>query len=48
MIQDLKKEFPNDTIGYSDHTLPGEMDVLLYSVLFGAKILENILLLIKI
>ena len=41
MIQDLKKEFPNDTIGYSDHTLPGEMDVLLYSVLFGAKILEK-------
>lgn len=41
MIKGLKKEFPNITIGYSDHTLPGEMDVCLYSWLLGAQIIEK-------
>ena len=41
MIIDLKKNFTNATIGYSDHTLPGEMDVLIYSALMGAKIIEK-------
>ncbi len=41
MIKDLESKFPNLTIGYSDHTLPGNMDNLLYSSLLGAKIIEK-------
>ncbi len=41
MIIDLKKQFTNATIGYSDHTLPQEMDILIYSTLMGAKIIEK-------
>ena len=41
MIIDLKKHFKKATIGYSDHTLPGEMDILIYSTLMGAKIIEK-------
>lgn len=40
-IKELKKRF-NNTIGYSDHTLPSEnMDVLVASYLLGAKIIEK-------
>lgn len=41
MIKDLQLKFPNTIIGYSDHTLPGEMDVLIQSVLLGATIIEK-------
>ena len=41
MIQHLISQFPKNIIGYSDHTLPGNMDVLVYSYLLGAQILEK-------
>ena len=41
MIVDLKKRYRDLTIGYSDHTPPQQMDVLLYSSLLGAKIIEK-------
>ena len=41
MILDLKENFPSKTIGYSDHTLPKEMDTLLYSWLLGAEVIEK-------
>ncbi len=41
MIMDLKKKYPDELIGYSDHTLPGEMDVILYAHLLGAVIIEK-------
>ena len=41
MIKDLKKHFPNEIIGYSDHTLPKDMKVLEYAHLLGANIIEK-------
>ncbi|MCF6366839.1 MAG: N-acetylneuraminate synthase family protein [Bacteroidales bacterium] len=41
MIQGLKKEFPNLLVGYSDHTLPGDMTILETAFLLGAKIIEK-------
>lgn len=41
MILSLKKKFPNYLIGYSDHTLPGEMKVLEIATLFGSTIIEK-------
>lgn len=41
MIKDLQRHFPELTIGYSDHTLPNEMDVCLHATLLGAEILEK-------
>jgi len=41
MIQGLKKEFPSLLIGYSDHTLPGDMSILETAFLLGAKIIEK-------
>ncbi len=42
MIKDLKNIFPDNTIGYSDHTLPDEnMFTLIASYLFGALIIEK-------
>jgi len=41
MIKSLQRKFPNNIIGYSDHTLPGSMDVLETATLFGARILEK-------
>ncbi len=41
MIKDLQINFPNKIIGYSDHTLPGEMKVLEMATLLGASILEK-------
>ena len=41
-IPKLKEIFPNCIIGYSDHTLPNkDMDVLLYSYILGANIIEK-------
>ena len=37
----LKKHFPNEIIGYSDHTLPKDMKVLEYAHLLGANIIEK-------
>tara|TARA_B100001750_G_scaffold242833_1_gene256945 strand:+ start:164 stop:1228 length:1065 start_codon:yes stop_codon:yes gene_type:complete len=41
MIKSLQKEFPEHIIGYSDHTLPGDMGVLLSATLLGARIIEK-------
>lgn len=42
MITSLKKTFPKNIIGYSDHTLPSrKMDNLCTAYLLGAKIIEK-------
>lgn len=41
MIPALKRIFPNHVIGYSDHTLPGDMHILETATLLGARILEK-------
>lgn len=41
MIKGLIKHFPQVIPGYSDHTLPGEMDNLLHSILLGAVVIEK-------
>lgn len=41
MIPALIRHFPQHVIGYSDHTLPGDMKVLEVAALLGARILEK-------
>jgi N-acetylneuraminate synthase len=41
MIKDLQKHFPTKIIGYSDHTLPEEMQVCVNATLLGAEIIEK-------
>lgn len=41
MIAGLKKHFPQHIIGYSDHTLPGDMKILEVAMLMGARIIEK-------
>ena len=41
MIPALHRHFPRHSIGYSDHTLPGDMRVLEIATLLGARILEK-------
>jgi N-acetylneuraminate synthase len=41
MITALKKEFPNNIIGYSDHTLPKDMKVCEMATLLGSVIIEK-------
>jgi N-acetylneuraminate synthase len=41
MIKDLQLKFPDKIIGYSDHTLPGNMKVLEMATMLGASILEK-------
>jgi sialic acid synthase SpsE len=41
MILDLKSKFPKHVPGYSDHTLPQNMDVVIASVLLGAAVIEK-------
>ena len=41
MIKGLKKRYASRVIGYSDHTLPGNMDSLHTAWLIGAQILEK-------
>ena len=41
MIPTLKNLFPRHIIGYSDHTMPGDMKVLEMATLLGARILEK-------
>ncbi|MBF0543346.1 MAG: N-acetylneuraminate synthase family protein [Candidatus Riflebacteria bacterium] len=41
MIKGLKAKFPGICIGYSDHTLPGDMKNLEVAFLLGATILEK-------
>lgn len=41
MITDLKLHFPDIPIGYSDHTLPNNMQVLMTATLLGASIIEK-------
>ena len=41
MFQGLKKHFPQHIIGYSDHTLPQEMEVVYAATLLGAAFIEK-------
>lgn len=41
MILDLIRKFPDHVPGYSDHTLPGEMDILKTASLLGAVVHEK-------
>lgn len=41
MIWGLKQHFPNHIIGYSDHTLPQNMEVIHTAVLLGAAVIEK-------
>jgi sialic acid synthase SpsE len=41
MIRGLRNEFPDYVVGYSDHTLPGDMSVMETATLLGAQILEK-------
>ena len=41
VISSLKKHFPDHIIGYSDHTLPGDMSNLITATLLGARIIEK-------
>ncbi|MDO5536707.1 MAG: N-acetylneuraminate synthase family protein [Desulfovibrionaceae bacterium] len=41
MIVGLRRHFPDLAVGYSDHTLPGDMHILTTAVLLGARILEK-------
>ncbi len=41
MITGLRQHFPHLAIGYSDHTLPHDMQNLVTAVLLGARILEK-------
>lgn len=41
MIGTLRRLFPDRIIGYSDHTLPSDMQVLETATLLGARILEK-------
>ncbi len=41
MILGLKAAFPNNIIGYSDHTLPKEMEVCMMATLLGSAIIEK-------
>ncbi len=41
MIWDLKNKFPKHVPGYSDHTLPQEMEVIETAVLLGATVIEK-------
>lgn len=41
MIKGLKKAFPDNIIGYSDHTLPKEMKTLEIASLLGSVIIEK-------
>tara|TARA_B110000027_G_C16120629_1_gene302667 strand:- start:3217 stop:4272 length:1056 start_codon:yes stop_codon:yes gene_type:complete len=41
MIKGIKKAFPDKIVGYSDHTLPEDMNTLLISTLLGSVIIEK-------
>ena len=41
MIVDMRDKYPERLVGYSDHTLPGEMRVLEIATLLGAQIIEK-------
>ena len=41
MILGLKRAFPDKIIGYSDHTLPKDMQVCKHAILLGATIIEK-------
>ena len=41
MITDLKEQFPDKIIGYSDHTLPNDMKVCELATMLGSVIIEK-------
>lgn len=40
-IKEIAKKFPDCVAGYSDHTLPENMDTCLFAWLLGAKVIEK-------
>ncbi len=40
-IREIAKKFPDCLTGYSDHTLPENMDTCLYAWILGAKLIEK-------
>ena len=42
MITDIKEHFPNDFIGYSDHTKPDkDLNSIIISYILGARVIEK-------
>lgn len=41
VIRQLRDLYPNDIVGYSDHTVPGDMENLVLAGLLGADIIEK-------
>ena len=41
MIQGLRQVYPDRIVGYSDHTMPGDMKTLEVATLLGAEIIEK-------
>ena len=41
MILDLRRKFPDNLVGYSDHTLPKDMKMLELATLMGARVIEK-------
>jgi len=41
MMLDLKRRFPERMLGYSDHTLPGDMHAIEVATLLGARVIEK-------
>lgn len=41
MLTDIKRKFPDKVLGYSDHTLPEEMEVIKIATLLGAQVIEK-------
>ncbi len=41
VIREIIRNFPNAVPGYSDHTLPEEMDTLIFAAISGAAVLEK-------
>ena len=41
MISDLQEKFPENIIGYSDHTLPGDLNILRTATILGAQVIEK-------
>ncbi len=41
MLDDLKRSFPGTVLGYSDHAMPGNMEVLEAATLMGSQVIEK-------
>ena len=41
MLRDISQKFPNAILGYSDHTMPADTEVLQIAALLGAQLIEK-------